>query len=315
MKATSPVLASLLVTCMALMIGCGARRPESSAAPSDRAYLIVRADGEHLRTEWRDVEGRLRGRADGVLLGVGDRLYRFESRSQLVELGACAAHEDPDSGADVASNGTIAGAQLDGIGGIASLELIVPTSGSLDALRAYREVHTVIGALGDRIVIQSVRERDICGGRAEREVTVRTFDLGSGRELFPTDTEREAMRPREDEALRAMRELDPAGTDACLRGATSSYQLSTPAFGLEGVSSLHRFVASPVPFACGTLPAPSSSGEWSTWLVGGESELPMLYGERAIPEHVRTEANGALGITWLAADRAPLSDAFALVSE
>lgn len=303
-----------LLLCVSLAIGCGAQRPDTSAAPSERAYLIVRTDGEQVRTEWRDVEGHLRGRADGALLGIGDRLYRFDSRSQLIELGACAVHEDPDSGADVTGHGTIASAQLDGIGGIASLELIAPSTGSFDALGAHREVHTVIAALGDRVVIQSVRERDVCGGHGEREVTVRTFDLGSGRELFPTDVEREAMRPREEEAIRAMRELDPAGTDACLRSASASYQLSTPDFGLDGVRSLHRFVASPVPFACGTLPAPSSTGEWSTWLVGSLAELPMLYGERAIPDAVLREASGALGVTWLA-ERAPLSDAFALVSE
>jgi len=298
-----------------LLLGCGSHRPESSAAPSQRGYLILRAEDEHLRTEWRDAQGHLRGRADGALLGIGDRLYRFESRSQRVELGGCVVHEDPDSGADVAATGTIAGAQLDGIGGIASLEVIEPSSVSLGGLGAYREVHSVIAALGDRVVIQSVREQDGCGAHGEREVTVRTFDLGSGRELFPTDVEREAMHPREEEAMRAMRELDPAATESCLRGATASYELSAPDFGLDGVRSRHRFVARPVPFACGTLPAPSSSGEWSTWLVGSLAELPMLYGERSIPDAVLTEASGALGITWLDAERAPLSDAFALVSE
>lgn len=302
---------------LTLAIGCGAQRSETSAPPSARGYLILRAEGEHLRTEWRDADGRLRGRADGVLLGIGDRLYRFENRSERIALSGCGVREDLDTGADVAPSGSVAGAQLDGIGGIASLEVIEPSAGSFDGLVAYREVHTVLAALGDRIVIQSVRERDVCGGRGEREVTVRTFDLGSGRELFPTDVEREAMRPREGEAEREMRELGTSagGAESCLRGTTTSYQLSAPDFGAEGVRSLHRFVTSPVPFACGTLPAPSSSGEWSTWLVGSLAELPALYGERSIPEPVLTEATGARGITWLDASRAPLSDAFALVSE
>ncbi len=303
------------IAALALAIGCGAQRPTTSAAPGARAYLILFADGTGQRTEWRDVDGHLRGRADGAVLGIGDRLYRFESRSQPVTLRGCGVHEDADTGAEVPASGNVAGAQLDGIGGIASLEVIEPTSASLDALGAHREVHSVIAALGDRLVIESVRERDVCGGRAEREVTVRTFDLGSGRELFPTDVEREAMRARQDEALREMRELDASSTEACLRGATVTYALSAPDFGLGSVGSLHRFVASPVPFACGTLPSPSSSGEWSTWLVGSEAELPTLYGERTIPEAVLTEANGAIGVTWVSAERAPMSDAFALASE
>lgn len=301
---------------LVLAVGCGAHA-ERDEAPRGTGYLVLISEGTALRTEWRDEDGALRGRADGALLGVGDRLYRFESRPERIGLRTCGEIvRDADTDAPVASSGIVASAMLSGIGG-ASVVLVGPAAdGAVQDYAELDESHTVLAALGDRVVVVSRRAGHACGAHPNVEVTVRTYDLGSGAEVIEPVGERDALRARGPEALAALRALEPDRAVACLSEAAPSAErrATVPAFTDGMLGSRHLFAVA-VPGACGTLEAPTSAYEWGIWLDGPAGELPPSYRERAIPDGVLRHAAGAIGITWLSTARAPMGDAFALASD
>jgi hypothetical protein len=299
-----------------LAVGCGAHAERTDTA-RPTAYLVILAEGTELRTEWRDEDGTLRGRADGAVLGIGDRLYRFESRSEHVALRTCGEIvEDPETGTAREPRGTVASALLAGIG-VESLVLIGPASdGAIQERTSYDESHRVLAALGDRIVVVSRRSGDACGAHGDLNVTVRTFDLATGEEVLEVRDDRDPLRARGPEALAAMRAIDPDRTAGCLPAdrVSAERRATVPTFSSTGLGARHLFSV-PVPQACGTLDAPTSAYEWGIWLEGPEPELPAAYEERVVPRGVLERAGGAVGVTWLFTDRAAMGDAFALASE
>ena len=78
-----------LAPLFALLIACGAAPPAREVEAAHGGYLLLVPVGTGLRTEWVDETGRLRGRAEGPLLGIADRLYRFESRPETFTLRPC----------------------------------------------------------------------------------------------------------------------------------------------------------------------------------------------------------------------------------
>ena len=67
-----------------------------------------------------------------------------------------------------------------------------------------------------------------------------TGHLGSGRELSPSETEREAGARRAPLALASLHATDPA---CALVGTRLTYAMTLPAFGPLGLGAQHRFEA------------------------------------------------------------------------
>lgn len=309
-----------LVLVLPLLVACGAAPAAREPEPPHPGYLLLVPEGEGLRTAWVDENGALRGRADGPLLGMADRLYRFESRPETFALRPCETSlggvttDDPDA------TGTVASAVLVGIGGAASL-VLVPSPGDegLEEHAHHAMHHRVLAAHGRRLVLLTERVWNACGAHDDREVSIATLDLATGAPLeavaAPT-----VLAARTDEALTAMRAVDPNRTGECLppSGLTTRWVTTVPAIREGHVIARHLFATGPVAYACGQLlDAPSSSYEWAIWLDGEASELFEWGPEDAVPAPVlaRASAEGAIGLTWLDAERAPLADAFALATE
>ncbi len=286
--------------------GCAPQSEARGPAIDRVGYLVLIPDGDDVRTEWVGPDGALRGRADGAFLGIADRAYRFESRSERATVAGCG---EPDEEAGVGHEGpanNVASALLVGLGDASSLELVGPRDAQqIEAFGRHHESHRVLAALGDRIVVLTRRVHGACGGPDEVEINVRAFDLGSGRELSPSETEREAGARRAPLALASLHATDPA---CALVGTRLTYAMTLPAFGPLGLGAQHRFEVAPG--SCG-------SAHPTAVLEGPVSELPASYEERDVPSPVLAHAGsaGAIGVTWLDDQRAPMSDAFALASE
>lgn len=311
------VAASL--TLLAGLAACGAAPPPPAAPPPETGYLLLVPEGEGLRTEWRDGEGRLRGRADGAMLGVADRLYRFESRPERVALRPCEELRGGETNEDAGASGTVASAVLGGVGGASSLLLAAsPGDGGLQDFAAHAMQHRLLAAHGRRVVLLTERAWSTCGAHGERRVTIDTFDLASGARRPPMHAP--DVPGRSDEALEAMRAVDPNRTGLCLSeaGLAARWVTSVPRYVEGRVRARHLFAAAPIPYACGPLEgAPSSSYEWAIWIDGDVGELAGWGPEDEVPAAVlrRAAELGALGITWLDAARAPIADGFAVADE
>jgi len=307
---------------LASLVACGPTGPRStgpSAPPSETGYLLIVPEGEGLRTEWRDGEGRLRGRADGAMLGLADRLYRFESRVERVTLRPCEELLGGGTNEDEGAFGTIASALLGGVGAPSLLLSASPEGGGVQDFAAYAMQHRLLAAHGRRLVLLTERSWNACGAHGERRVTVEAFDLATGGRRPPV-TAPEALAARSGEALAAMRAVDPNRTALCLSetGLSARWITSVPRYDEGQVRARHLFAASPVPYACGPLEgAPSSSYEWAIWLEGEARELAEWEPDDEVPAAVlrRADELGALGITWLDAARAPMADGFAIAGE
>jgi|GEM_PF-3086596 hypothetical protein len=310
---------ALRVVLALAVLGCGGVARGPGAEPREPGYLVVVPEGDGLRTEWRDAEGRLHGRAGGALLGIADRLYRFESRTESVALRPCEELLGGGTNDEPGARGTIASAVLVGIGGAESLVLSPsPGDGGLQDFAQHEMSHRLLAAHGRRLVVLTERVRSACGAHGERQVAIDTFDLASGARRAPRASA--ALEARRTEVLEAMRRLDPARSAACLTEAALEVRWVTsgPGYAAGRVRARHLFAAGPVPYACGPLTgAPSASYEWGTWLDGEASELDGWGPEDEVPAAVLVRASdaGAIGITWLDAARAPMADGFAIAHE
>lgn len=299
----------------AFVLGACAGAPaRASPRAEERAYLLLVDDGEAVRTEWVDASGVPQGRADGAVVGVGPRLFRFESRVETVSLAPCEVMLGGVTSEDAGTSGTIASAVLVGLADAPTVVLARAPSAADVASYAHHEMrHRVLAALGHRLVVLTTRDRNACAAAGERAIEVTAYDLSSGARIAGN-----ADGSRLPEALAAMRASDPLRAVDCLSAGDLAVRWIAWAPGLtaRGIVTRQLYAAGPLAGSCGTLDAPSSTHEWAVWLEAPASEIPDFGPDDALPAAVlaRAVASSAVGVTWVDAERAPLGDAFALAA-
>lgn len=256
--------AALLTAGAALATACGGAAAPPTATPAlgnlaapPPAFLVwTQAPDGAAHTTWLTPDGQVRGQADGVVVAVGDALWRVVAEPVRGTLPSCAELlEDPGGNPD---RGTSSGESLRlvPLGGGQPVTLHETTARAGDATPAevgfteWAETASLAAGLGRYLFVERSTTSYACGAHGVVEAAADVFDLQAGGLT-------QVVAPADVAHLQAdaMRRLTEAGVDAERPAARHGAVL--PAWRPDGVGVSHLFWSDTC-YAC-------SSPEWSSY--------------------------------------------------
>ncbi len=270
---------------------CGAAArpaPLANTPPRTDAYLVwsVSASGE-ASTRWLDPDGRVVGVAPGIVIAIGDELWRLSTRELDVTLRTCeqldhAPHAAP---AGVRSHGALP--ILTRVDGGGDIPLARPVAD--EGVSELDWGSTILAGLGPYLFVEDAASMFACGAHGSRAVTAHVVDLDRRAQRAPFAADPALRDPALAERARAALPATDDGFDDTLHVADV-----VPAW-THGALAARYLIWRDACYAC-------TSGDWSdyttsAWIDGAPpaaiASLP------AVPRAIAAQLGGdRVGVSW-----------------